>query len=62
MSFRRILIGLLTLWLGLMGIAFGMLPALCEPVSFLAGLERERDRLRPLVPELFGFGGHGFIA
>jgi hypothetical protein len=29
MSFRRILIGLLTLWLGLMGIAFGMLFLLC---------------------------------
>jgi hypothetical protein len=29
MSFRRILIGLLTVWLGLMGIAFGMLFLLC---------------------------------
>jgi hypothetical protein len=29
MSFRRILIGLLTLWLGLMGLAFGMLFLLC---------------------------------
>ncbi len=35
MSFRRILIGLLTLWLGLMGIAFGTLFLLCVSLFLL---------------------------
>lgn len=35
MSFRRILIGLLTLWLGVMGIAFGTLFLLCMSLYLL---------------------------
>jgi hypothetical protein len=35
MSFRKIMIGLLTLWLGLMGIAFGLLFLLCVSLFLL---------------------------
>jgi hypothetical protein len=35
MSFRRIMMGLLTLWLGLMGIVFGMLFVLCVSLFIL---------------------------
>lgn len=37
-------------------------PVLRQLVSPLAGVERKRDRLRPLVPELFHVGGHSFMA
>lgn len=35
MSFRRIMMGLLTLWLGLMGIVFGTLFVLCVSLFIL---------------------------